>query len=112
MEDSVGATDAAGDGLTSGVAVAVGCEAGAVVPTGCDSRTERVPENSGSESTRDSTKNIIVAPMVILASSVCVPRGPKAVLETELVNSAPASALPGCNNTETINTKQAITKIV
>jgi len=37
----------------------------------------------------------MAAPTVILASSVCVPRGPKVVLETELVKSAPASALPG-----------------
>jgi hypothetical protein len=34
------------------------------------------------------------APIVILASSVCVPRGPKAVLETELLNNAPASLCP------------------
>jgi hypothetical protein len=35
------------------------------------------------------------APIVILESIVCVPRGPKAVLDTELENNAPASALPG-----------------
>jgi|GraSoiStandDraft_46_1057282.scaffolds.fasta_scaffold734332_1 hypothetical protein len=44
------------------------------------------------------------APMVIFANSVCVPRGPKAVLETLLEKSAPASALPGCKSTETIIT--------
>lgn len=42
--------------------------------------------------------------MVIFASKVCVPRGPKAVLETLLAKSAPASALPGCNKTETTST--------
>lgn len=42
--------------------------------------------------------------MVILASSVCVPRGPKAVLETLLEKSAPASALPGCKSTATTST--------
>jgi hypothetical protein len=47
------------------------------------------------------------APMVIFASKVCVPRGPKAALETLLEKRAPASALPGCNNTETIITTQA-----
>jgi hypothetical protein len=47
------------------------------------------------------------APMVILASSVCVPRGPKAVLETLLVKSAPASALPGCKSTATTSTMHA-----
>jgi hypothetical protein len=44
--------------------------------------------------------------MVSLASSVCVPRGPKAVLETLLEKSAPASALPGCNNTAMTSTMQ------
>ena len=46
------------------------------------------------------------APMVSLARIVCVPRGPKAVLETLLEKSAPASALPGCNNTATTSTMQ------
>ncbi len=46
------------------------------------------------------------APMVILASSVCVPRGPKAVLEMLLEKSAPASALPGCKSTATTSTMQ------
>jgi hypothetical protein len=44
------------------------------------------------------------APIVIFASSDCVPRGPKAVLEMLLEKSAPASALPGCKSTETIST--------
>jgi hypothetical protein len=47
------------------------------------------------------------APMVILAKSVCVPRGPKAVLETLLEKSAPASALPGCKSTATIRITDA-----
>jgi hypothetical protein len=37
---------------------------------------------------------------------VCVPRGPKAVLETELVKSCPASAFPGCNSTEMMSARQ------
>ena len=44
------------------------------------------------------------APMVIFARSVCVPRGPNAVLEMALEKSAPASALPGCKSTETMST--------
>ena len=44
------------------------------------------------------------APMVIFDSNVCVPRGPKAVLDTELENNAPASALPGCSSTAMIKT--------
>ena len=52
------------------------------------------------------------AMIVILASSVCVPRGPNAVLETELVKSAPASALPGCKRIETTITMQDRTNSV
>jgi len=47
------------------------------------------------------------APIVIFANRVCVPRGPKAVLEMLLEKSAPASALPGCKSTETTSTMQA-----
>ena len=54
---------------------------------------------------------VAAATIVILASMVCVPRGPKAVLEIELVKSAPASALPGCKSTETIRTMQERMKI-
>jgi hypothetical protein len=54
---------------------------------------------------------VAAAPMVILASMVCVPRGPKAVLEIELVKSEPASALPGCKSTEMMSTTQARRKI-
>jgi len=39
--------------------------------------------------------NAAAAPIVIFESNVCVPRGPNAVLDTELEKSAPASALPG-----------------
>lgn len=43
--------------------------------------------------------------MVILDKILSVPRGPKAVLETLLVKSAPASDLPGCKSTEAINVR-------
>jgi len=39
--------------------------------------------------------NAAAEPIVTFAKSVCVPLGPNAVLDTELENSAPASALPG-----------------
>jgi len=52
--------------------------------------------NAGSDNMRAINMNAAAAPMVTFASKVCVPRGPNAVLETELENSAPASALPGC----------------
>lgn len=45
------------------------------------------------------------APIVIFANRLAVPRGPKAVLESELEKSAPASALPGCSRITTTNTK-------
>jgi hypothetical protein len=51
---------------------------------------------------RQSANNInaAAAPIVIFDNSVWVPRGPKAVLDTELEKRAPASALPGCNKIE------------
>src|ERR1044072_216455 len=89
----VGTATGAGAGVGVGVAVgfATGCS-GAL-----DCNTELVPVMNGSE--RESASNIkaAAAPIVIFESRVCVPRGPNAVLETELENSAPASALPGCN---------------
>ena len=65
------------------------------VPAGTLSSTEREPVNAGSDKTIAININVAAAPMPIFASSVCVPRGPKAVLEIEFVKSAPASALPG-----------------
>jgi hypothetical protein len=72
-----------------------------------DCKTELVPIIEGSESIRAINIKAAAAPIVIFASKVCVPRGPNAVLETELVNKAPASALPGCSNTTRIKTMQA-----
>src|SRR6266705_916878 len=87
-----GDDDAAGDGS------AVGRAAGSGMP---DCKTELVPVILGSDNAKANNMKAAAAPIVIFASSVCVPLGPKAVLETELVKSAPASALPGCNNTTT-----------
>jgi len=84
----------------AGVGVGVGVAGG-----GCsgkpDCSTEVVPLMNGSDRHSANTMNAAAAKIVIFASNVCVPRGPKAVLETELENKAPASALPGCNNTAT-----------
>ena len=77
-----------------GCGVAVGSGACSGIP---DCKTELVPLIAGSESVKAISMNEAAAPIVIFANSVCVPRGPKAVLETELEKSAPASALPGCN---------------
>ena len=60
-----------------------------------DCRTERVPVIAGNDSINANNMNPAAAPIVIFDSNVCVPLGPNAVLETELENSAPASAFPG-----------------
>ena len=60
-----------------------------------DCNTERVPVMIGNDRIKANNMNPIAAPIVIFDNSVCVPLGPKAVLETELENRAPASALPG-----------------
>jgi hypothetical protein len=65
---------------------------------------------AGKESASATSMKRIAAPMVIFARRVCVPRGPKAVLETLLEKSAPASALPGCKSTATMSTMHDKTK--
>lgn len=69
-----------------------------------DCNTERCPVMAGRESASATNMKRIAAPIVIFAKSVCVPRGPKAVLEMLLEKSAPASALPGCKSTATMST--------
>ena len=92
-------SDADGSGEGEGCAVAVGKGDGCGVCSGIpDCSTERVPLIAGSESSNAISMKAAAAPIVIFASSVCVPRGPNAVLETELEKSAPASAFPGCNS--------------
>ena len=101
----VGGTAAgtAAEGVGCGVGVAAGVS---VIP---DCNTELVPFTNGSDKHNATSMNAAAAPMVILASNVCVPRGPNAVLETELENKAPASALPGCSRTATTKITQART---
>ena len=86
------ATGVAGDGDACGVAAGDGCGACTGNP---DCRTELVPVIAGSERHNANRKKPAAAPIVILANNVAVPRGPKAVLETELENNAPASDFPG-----------------
>ena len=94
---------AAGAGV--GVGVAVGVAAGCSGAPDCN--TELVPVMNGNERQSPSNINAAAAPIVIFESRVCVPRGPNAVLETELENSAPASALPGCNKIVSTRTTHA-----
>jgi hypothetical protein len=95
------AAGAATEGVGCGVGVAAGACSG--IP---DCKTELVPLMNGSDKQSAISMNDAAAPIVIFASNVCVPRGPNAVLETELENNAPASALPGCNNTHRTRTMQ------
>jgi hypothetical protein len=69
-----------------------------------DCKTDRVPVTIGSDRTKANSMNPAAAPMVIFDKSVCVPLGPNAVLETELENSAPASAFPGWSRIVTTST--------
>jgi len=99
------AAGAAGAGVgvfTTGVGVTNG--AGSGTP---DCNTELVPVIIGSESINANNMKAAAAPIVILDNNVWVPLGPKAVLETELEKSAPASAFPGCSRTVTTSTMHA-----
>jgi hypothetical protein len=109
LDEAGWATGAAAEGAACGVAVGVAVGVG--VAAGCsgipDCNTEVVPLMNGSERHIASSINPAAAPIVIFESNVCVPRGPKAVLDTELENRAPASALPGCSSTATIKMTHA-----
>jgi len=98
------ATDAAGDAAAvgDGDGVDVGDGSGTV----SDCKTEFDPVTPGKDNVNAISMKAMAAPIVILANMFCVPRGPKAVLETLLVNKAPASAFPGCSRTTTMSTRQ------
>ena len=87
------AAGAAGDACCTGAGVGVTVAVG--TPSGCDCRTDREPLRIGSPNASAINMNATAAPIVIFASRLAVPRGPKAVLDSVLEKSAPASALPG-----------------
>jgi hypothetical protein len=60
-----------------------------------DCNTECDPVTAGNDNINAISMNAAAAPIVIFASTLAVPRGPNAVLETLLEKSAPASDLPG-----------------
>ena len=93
-----GTVGAAGDG--AGVGVAAGA-------AGADDNTDLDPVNIGRPSANASNINATAAPIVIFASTLAVPRGPKAVLDSVFEKSAPASALPGCSRITTIRITHA-----
>jgi hypothetical protein len=71
-----------------------------------DSKTDRPPVNAWLLSKKAESINVVAAAIVIFDKILSVPRGPKAVLETLLVNSAPASDFPGCKSTDAISVMQ------
>jgi hypothetical protein len=91
-----GAELGAATGATLGDGDGDGCGVGVEelsVPVDCN--TECEPVTAGSESINAINMNAAAAPIVIFASTLAVPLGPNAVLETLLENSAPASDFPG-----------------
>ena len=93
---------ASGTGVASADAAGVGV---ASTASSLPERTDWLPLNAGIEIIRADSINTIAAPMVNFASTDAVPRGANAVLETLLVNRAPASVLPGCSSTDAISMK-------
>ncbi len=73
--------------------------------------TETLPLSAGIEITSADSMKTIAAPIVNFARTEAVPRGEKAVLETLLVNNAPASVFPGCNRTDPTRTMHEVKKI-
>ena len=100
-----GAGDAAGaTGATLGLGDAAGT---GVASDDVDCKTDRVPVTPGNDNINAISMNAAAAPMVIFESTLAVPRGPKAVLETLLEKRSPALALPGCSKITTTRTIHA-----
>ena len=89
------AGEACGAGAGVGVGVAAGTGVGVAAGALSDCNTEREPVRIGKPSASAINMNAAAAPIVIFANRLAVPRGPKAVLDSVLEKSAPASALPG-----------------
>ena len=69
-------------------------------------RTDTFPVSAGIARNKAESIKVDAAMIVILESTVAVPRGAKAELDTLLVNSAPASVFPGCSRTAATKTIQ------
>lgn len=98
---------ASATGVPAGVGAGVASVAGSSLP---DS-TETFPLNAGIEINRAEIINTIAAPIVNFPRTDAVPRGANALLETLLVNRAPASVLPGCKSTDATSRRHDIKKI-
>lgn len=97
------AGDSAGDALAAGEGEGCG-DGDGEASASVDCNTEYEPVIAGTESVNAISMNAAAAPIVILARTVAVPRGPNAVLESVLEKSSPALDLPGCSNTTTTKT--------
>ena len=82
--------------------VTTGASTGASEPL---DKTETLPVNAGMARSNADSMKVVAAPIVTLESTVAVPRGLKAVLETLLVNNAPASVFPGWSKTAATSTR-------
>ena len=92
-------------------ALVVGCAGASEGVSVALCRTETLPLKAGIEIISADTIKIAAATMVIFESTDAVPRGPKAALETLLVNNAPASVFPGWSRTAPTSTMQDIKNI-
>ncbi len=93
-------------GFTSGAGVA-----SVAASSSPADKTETLPLNAGIEIINADSIKTIAATMVNFARTEAVPRGVNAVLETLLVNKAPASVFPGWSNTEPIRTTHEMKNI-
>ncbi len=94
--------------MVTGAGVSAGAAGASDGVSALPCKTDTFPVSAGIEISNAEIMNNAAAAIVTFERTEAVPRGEKAVLETLLVNKAPASVLPGCNSTEPINTIQAI----
>ncbi len=95
-------------GLGTTVFESVAAGASAVVSIGASGlldKTDTFPVKAGIARNSADNMNVVAAAIVSFDNTVAVPRGLKAVLDTLLVNNAPASVLPGCSKTEATSTR-------
>lgn len=68
-------------------------------------KTEILPVKAGIARNKADNIKVVAAAIVTFDSTVAVPRGLKAELDTLLVNNAPASVFPGCSKTAATRTR-------
>ena len=96
----------AGLGTTVFASVAAGASTG--VSTGASGlldKTDTFPVKAGMARKSAESIKVVAAAIVSFDKTVAVPRGLNAVLETLLVNNAPASVFPGWSKTDATSTR-------